>query len=133
MTDQIENAAAILAERLANAKSPFLGALLAAKAVPAKWIEWPFHKAFGLFRRSRGLTQADVAARASVSRCQIIQLERGGDIQLSTLRRIFAALDCDLVLLPRSDTLIAKIENEQRQADKETALYWKECGYTSDP
>jgi DNA-binding Xre family transcriptional regulator len=124
MTDLIENAIDELAERIAEAKNPFLGALVAANAVPSKWLEWPFHKAFGLFRRSRGLTQAELAARAGVARCQIVHLEKGRDIRLKTLRRIFAALDCDLVLLPRSDKLIAAIENERRRADRETNLYW---------
>ena len=127
MTDPIEIAAADMAERIANNKNPFLGALLAANAVPAKWLEWPFAKAFGLFRRSRGLTQAELAARAGVSRCQIIQLEQGRDIRLKTLRRIFAALDCDLVLLPRSDKLIAEIQDEKQRADNDMIRYRAEC------
>lgn len=123
MTDQIEDATAKLAERIAVNKNPFLGALLAANAVPAKWLEWPFHKAFGLFRRSRGLTQDELAARAGVARCQIVRLEKGRDIRMKTLRTIFAALDCDLVLLPRSDKLISLIQEEGRRLDRETECW----------
>lgn len=127
MADPIDIATEGAADKFAENKNPFLGALLAAKAVPAKWLEWPFSKAFGLFRRSRGLTQAELAVRAGVARCQIVRFEKGRDVRLSSLRRIFAALDCDLVLLPRSDKIIAEIQDERRRADSDTMRYREEC------
>jgi HTH-type transcriptional regulator/antitoxin HipB len=54
-------------------------------------------------RRRRHLRQADVGTRSGVSQPTISRLERGRatDLTLATLRRICAALDVRLELLPR--------------------------------
>lgn len=55
-----------------------------------------------LTRVRLGMTQAQLAKRCGLTQSHIANIENGKvDVQLSTLRRIFAALDCRLVLAPQ--------------------------------
>jgi transcriptional regulator with XRE-family HTH domain len=48
------------------------------------------------------MTQAQLAARAGLPQSHIARIESGrADVRVATLRRIFQALLCDLVILPR--------------------------------
>src|ERR1051326_4038945 len=55
-----------------------------------------------ILRLRRGLqwSQLQLAKRAGVPRSLIGRIESGGDIQLSSLRRLFGALGCGVVILP---------------------------------
>lgn len=53
-------------------------------------------------RLQRNLTQADLADQPGVSKSTIERLEAGGSVQLSSLIRLFRALD----LLPRFEALV---------------------------
>jgi len=48
------------------------------------------------------MSQADLARRARMPQAQVARIESGrGDVQLGTLRRLFDAMFCDLLVLPR--------------------------------
>ena len=61
---------------------------------PADWIR--------ILRNSLRMTQAELARRAKISQPHLAGIESGKtDPQISTLKRIFEAMSCDLVLQPR--------------------------------
>lgn len=47
-------------------------------------------------RKREGMTQAELAAAAGVSRRTVVMLEKGGDCTLSTLRRFYDVLDINM-------------------------------------
>jgi hypothetical protein len=48
------------------------------------------------------MSQADPARRARMPQAQVARIESGkGDVQLGTLRRLFDAMFCDLLILPK--------------------------------
>lgn len=49
------------------------------------------------------LTQAQVAQRSGIQQRQVSVIERGGDVMLSTLKKLAQALDLELRLVPRED------------------------------
>ncbi len=61
---------------------------------PADWIK--------ILRNSLRMTQAELARRAKISQPHLAGIESGKtDPQISTIKRIFEAMSCDLVLEPR--------------------------------
>ena len=61
---------------------------------PAGWIR--------ILRHSLRMTQAELARRAKISQPHLAGIESGKtDPQISTVKRIFEAMSCDLVLEPR--------------------------------
>lgn len=54
-------------------------------------------------RRSLRLTQAEVARRSGTQQRQVSVVERGGDVTLSTLKKLAQALDLDILVVPRED------------------------------
>ena len=66
---------------------------------PGDWIR--------ILRESLRMTQAELASRAAITQPHLAGIETGKtDPQVSTLKRIFAAMSCDLVLEPRPKTAI---------------------------
>lgn len=49
-------------------------------------------------REARNLTQEQLGERIGVQRARICSIERGANLRLSTLRRIFSALDMEVKL-----------------------------------
>ena len=52
----------------------------------------------GELRRSRGLSQAELAGRAGVKQANIARIESRGDLKVSTLARVVAAMGARLVI-----------------------------------
>jgi len=77
----------------------------------------------GLIRLTRtrlGMTQAQLAKRCGLTQPHIAKIESGTvDMQLTTLRRIFSAMRCRLVLAPQPEESLEKIV--ERQARKAAA------------
>jgi DNA-binding XRE family transcriptional regulator len=48
-------------------------------------------------RKRRGLTQEQLADYAGISRRSLVAIENGGDCMVSTLTRLYQALDLELV------------------------------------
>lgn len=74
-----------------------------AEQVPKNWAAWPINRCLWYLRKRSRLTQAQLAKKAGIARSQLARFESGHDLRLASLRRIFAALEFGLILLPRSD------------------------------
>ncbi len=62
----------------------------------------PTHDIVRLVRQKLRMTQAQLAKRVGMPQSHIAKMERGRvDIQMSTLKKIFEAMFCDLLILPR--------------------------------
>lgn len=85
-----------------------------ARAVPETWKELPPHILLRLLRLRLGMTQDQLARLSGLSRTQIVMIEKGRDVLLGTLRRVFAGLGCRLVLL--ADCSLAIGDLQQRAA-----------------
>jgi transcriptional regulator with XRE-family HTH domain len=69
---------------------------------PADWIR--------ILRDSLRMTQAELASRAKITQPHLAGIESGKtDPQISTLKRIFDAMSCDLVLEPRARKPIKEV------------------------
>lgn len=51
-------------------------------------------------RRALGLSQRELARRAGLQQAQVSRFERGGDIRLSSLKQLAAALNLELLAIP---------------------------------
>ena len=71
-------------------------------------------------RRSRGLTQVELAERMGISQSDLSKLERRRDVRLSTLRAYAAALGGGIRILFRSDAAGAPLQlRSETDADME--------------
>jgi transcriptional regulator with XRE-family HTH domain len=76
--------------------------LVFAKSAPAAALQPPSSYLRAL-RCSLRMTQSHVARRARVSRSLVAAAEAGRtDVQLGTLRRLFDAMFCDLIVAPKA-------------------------------
>jgi predicted DNA-binding mobile mystery protein A len=93
--------------------------------VLARFLEWAatapegagdfaVHTLIRLTRARLGMTQAQLARRCGLPQSHIAKIEKGKvDVQFETLRRIFRALFCRIVLAPRADKDMGEIIREQ--------------------
>ena len=77
------------------------------------------------------MSQSQLARRAGIPRAHIARLEAGAiDARLSTLRRLFDAMFCDLVVLPmarqRPSEAIAMRRLEPRPVGRRRWRIWDE-------
>ena len=73
-------------------------------------------------RRGLQMSQLRLAERAGVPRSLVGRVESGGDVQVSSLRRLLEALGCGFALLPVSEGLLAHFKAkamEDRRRDRE--------------
>jgi len=62
----------------------------------------PFHEWIKLLRKYLRMTQAELAKRSQLSQSHIVKIEMGQpNIQINTLRKVFEALSCNLVIQPQ--------------------------------
>lgn len=80
--------------------SLFDGLLEHARNTPKDWARWPLSRQVWFLRVSNELTQAELARRAGIAQSHVAQVEQGRDVRLSTLRKLFVAMGCDLLVLP---------------------------------
>lgn len=72
------------------------------KAAPENLEGLPIHALIRLVRHSLRMTQAQLARRAGLPQSHVAVIEMGkGDLKMQTLRRIFKALQGDLLVVPR--------------------------------
>ena len=77
-------------------------AMILASRAPARALREPRVFVRGL-RSALRMSQSQLARRCGVPRAHIARLEAGSiDVRLSTLRRLFDAMFCDLIVLPRA-------------------------------
>jgi transcriptional regulator with XRE-family HTH domain len=70
------------------------------ETAPAEFAGWPTHEVLRRLRIRFGLTRKELAARAGVSASVAGRAEKGADVRLSTLRKLFAAAGCRLLTVP---------------------------------
>ena len=82
--------------------------------------QYAAHGLVRLMRTRLGMTQAQLAKRCGLTQSHIANIENGNvDMQLTTLRRIFSAMRCRLVLAPQPEESLDEIV--ERQARKAAA------------
>lgn len=67
---------------------------------PEVWRKRPAHFHLWLARKLARLTQEELARRAGVQQSLIARVERGRDVRLSTMRRLYEALGYRVLLVP---------------------------------
>jgi len=77
------------------------------------------------------LSRKQLAAKAGVSASLIGRAEKGADVRLSTLKKLYAAFGCRLLILPAGalfelDWRQAHLDNEHVDWARRNALYLKE-------
>ncbi len=74
----------------------------------------PYHDWIRSLRNYLRMTQSELAKRAKITQPHLAAIESGKtDPQIGTLRKIFAGLSCDLVILPRPKKEIEEILRSQ--------------------
>ena len=62
-------------------------------------------------RKNRGLKQADLAMTAGITRQKLIEIEKGSpSVALQAYARVFAALGCELRLMPATRPTLDEVE-----------------------
>lgn len=96
--------------------------------VLSRFVDWAAHAPEGaadyaphslilLTRVRLGMTQSQLAKRSGLTQSHIANIENGKvDIQLTTLRRIFSALECRLVVAPQPSGDLDEIIRRQARA-----------------
>ncbi len=105
-------------------------ALLAGQAASQDWAVLPFGVALRLLRKRLRLKQWELARLIGARQPAVSKIERGADLRLSTLCRLYAALGCDVVILPRprrpTDETARRIRDEFVRARAEGWLKLQE-------
>jgi len=97
-------------EKLPASSRHILHRLLSCSSKTGAAEPMPVHAMIRLLRRTLRMTQTQLAKRAKLPQSHIATIEGGKvDIQLSTLRRIFRALFCEMVLLPKPEKVLDSI------------------------
>lgn len=109
-------------EKLTDFADPVREALAYGESAPADFASWPSHECLRRLRIRFGLNRKQLAVRAGVSASLVGRAEKGADVRLSTLRKLYAALGCRLLTLPAG----ALYELDWRQAHLDNEwLDWK--------
>jgi predicted DNA-binding mobile mystery protein A len=70
----------------------------------------PYHDWIRIVRGYLRMTQAELAARAKIPQSHVVKIESGdGDIQISTLKKVFEALSCDFFICPKPHKPLTEI------------------------
>lgn len=81
---------------------------------PERAGQYAAHSLIYLTRARLGMTQAQLAKRCGLPQSHIAKIEKGKvDVQLTTLRRIFNALRCTLVIAPQPERALDDVLREQ--------------------
>jgi transcriptional regulator with XRE-family HTH domain len=86
--------------KLLDCEDPVRDVIAHAEAAPAEFLSWPLPEFLRRLRIRFGLKRKDLAKLAGVSASLIGRAEKGADIRLSTLRKIYAAVGCKLLCMP---------------------------------
>lgn len=83
-----------------NRDDPVREALIYGESAPTVFSSWTTENGLRRLRMRFGLTRKDLAAKAGVSASLVGRAEKGADIRLSTLKRLYAALGCRFLAVP---------------------------------
>jgi DNA-binding Xre family transcriptional regulator len=87
-------------DKLMDFADPVRAALAYAESAPADFASWPPHECLRRLRIRFNLNRKQLAAKAGVSASLVGRAEKGADVRLGTLRKLYAALGCRLLTLP---------------------------------
>lgn len=98
------------------------------EAAPAAFASWPLPEFLRRLRIRFGMKRKELAAKAGVSASLIGRAEKGADVRLSTLRKIYAAVGCRLLCVPAGglydmDWTSAHLDNEWFDENRKTEHY----------
>lgn len=79
---------------------PVRDALVFGESAPAAFASWDAGECLRRLRLRFGLNRRQLAAKAGVSASLVGRAEKGADVRLSTLKKLYAALGCRLLMLP---------------------------------
>jgi len=79
---------------------PVRDAMAHGEAAPAELASWPLPVLLRRLRIRFGLNRRQLAAKAGVSSSLIGRAEKGADVRISTIRKIFAAVGCRPLVVP---------------------------------
>jgi transcriptional regulator with XRE-family HTH domain len=118
----------ICMEKLLDFEDPVRDAIAFGEKAPADFASWPAPECLRRLRLRFHLNRKQLAAKAGVSASLIGRAEKGADIRLGTLRKIYAALGCRLLLLPAGalydlDWSQAHLDNEWIDWKRKNARY----------
>ena len=109
-------------------RDPVREAIAHGEAAPAAFASWPLPEFLRRLRIRFGLKRKELAAKAGVSASLIGRAEKGADVRLSTLRKIYAAVGCRLLCVPAGalydmDWTSAHLDNEWFDENLKTERY----------
>ncbi|MBI4374828.1 MAG: helix-turn-helix domain-containing protein [Elusimicrobia bacterium] len=84
--------------------------------VPAAWRQRPAHFHIWLARKLARLTQAQLASKAGIHQSFVARVERGRDVRLSTMQRLYRALGYRMLIVPlkmSSRTFPVSLESQE--------------------
>jgi len=73
-----------------------------AEQIPSFWRGLHLGAAIRHVRRVLHLTQVEVAQGAGIAQSHLARIERGMEPRWDTLMRVFAAMECELILVPKA-------------------------------
>ena len=79
---------------------PVRDAIAHGESAPKDFASWPLHECLRRLRIRFGLNKKELAAKAGVSASLVGRAEKGADMRVSTLRKLYAALGCRFLALP---------------------------------
>lgn len=85
---------------LTDFADPVRDAIAHGEAAPAAFASWPVGEGLRRLRIRFHFNRKQLAAKAGVSASLIGRAEKGADVRLSTLKKLYGALGCRLLALP---------------------------------
>lgn len=77
----------------------------------------PYNEWVRILRGYLRMTQTELANRAKILQSHVVKIESGkGDIQISTLKKVYNALSCDLVITPKPLKPLVEVLRERARA-----------------
>ena len=96
---------------------PVRDAIAHGEATPAAFASWPVGESLRRLRIRFYLNRKQLAAKAGVSASLVGRAEKGADVRLSTLKKLYGALGCRLLTLPAGG--LYELDRCQAQLDND--------------
>lgn len=100
-----------------DSDDPMREALVYAETAPTEFASWSNHECLRRLRLRFHLNRKQLAAKAGVSASLVGRAEKGADLRLGTLRRLYAALGCRLLTVPAGGLYDLDWEDAHRDDD----------------
>ncbi len=109
---------------------PVRAAIAHGESTPKEFASWPVGECLRRLRIRFHLDRKQLAAKAGVSASLVGRAEKGADIRLSTIKKLYAALGCRVLTLPAGalydlDWHQAHLDNAHLDWKRKNARYLK--------